>query len=388
MKRLVLSALFVSVFLIGVSSLIDSASASLRSDEKAMALIRTSRAAIGGDQNLAEVKSMSIKGTTTHFREKAGVQDVQTGSMEINFELPGKFSKRVMIGEPGAGESDAIVEKDVEVIGGSGSGDGNENVFVIRKGDADDIDWTAKSDGKVSVDGDTITVRRDDGSVEKIKGDGKHKVIVRSGGGGENIDIVGPEDEDVNVFETDDGKRIVVKGGHGGGAHGASNEMLRTTLALLMKTPDDGSVDFKFEGQGNVDGFASNIIDVIDVESGHSTFKIYLDAATNLPQMISYPVMHHRRMKYGKGTGEMKERVLKSEEMPKTAHTREIKFSDFRSVGGLLLPYRWTESSGGKTLQFIDITGYEINPANIDERFGNDDSGEGVRIIKKRVENN
>ena len=52
---------------------------------------------------------------------------------------------------------------------------------------------------------------------------------------------------------------------------------------------------------------------------------------------------------------------------PKMEHL--IKFSDFRSVGGLLLPYRWVETVDGKQSQITDITSYEINPANIADKF-------------------
>lgn len=382
MKRLVVSALFVSVFLIGVSSLIESAGAKFKSDEKALELIRASRAAIGGDQNLVAVRSMSIKAATTYYREKAGVQNVESGSMEINLELPGKFSKRVMIGDPGAAASEAVVEKDVEIVKGDGpvQTDGNGNVFVIRKDGGNNVDWTTESDDNVKVTDGKILIKKGDGTVEEINTDGNQKVIVRKMGDGETIDIVGNDSDDINVFETSDGERMIMKGGHG--VHGKSNEMLRTTMALLMAFPDDGSVSFKFAGEGNVDGFPSNII---DVESKGSSFRLYLDAATNLPQMVSYPAMH-RRMRVDKEKMSGKNMTDLKREMA-APRTRDMKFTDYRSVGGLLLPFRWTEVSDGKTIQTVDITGYELNPADIDARFG-PDGGEGQRVIRKRIEKN
>ena len=50
---------------------------------------------------------------------------------------------------------------------------------------------------------------------------------------------------------------------------------------------------------------------------------------------------------------------------------RQVRFSDFRSVGGLLLPYKWTETVGGNAGETVDITSYEINPANIADKFQN-----------------
>ena len=35
---------------------------------------------------------------------------------------------------------------------------------------------------------------------------------------------------------------------------------------------------------------------------------------------------------------------------------RQVKFSDFRTVGGLLLPYKWTQTVGGNAGETVDIT--------------------------------
>ena len=49
----------------------------------------------------------------------------------------------------------------------------------------------------------------------------------------------------------------------------------------------------------------------------------------------------------------------------------QVRFSDFRSVGGLILPHKWTETVGGNAGETVDITSYEINPANIADKFQN-----------------
>ncbi len=46
-----------------------------------------------------------------------------------------------------------------------------------------------------------------------------------------------------------------------------------------------------------------------------------------------------------------------------------IKFSDFRNVGGVQFPFTWTQTIGGKPFQTVAVTNYEINPANIAEKF-------------------
>jgi hypothetical protein len=48
-----------------------------------------------------------------------------------------------------------------------------------------------------------------------------------------------------------------------------------------------------------------------------------------------------------------------------------VKFADYRTVGGLQLPYKWTQTVGGNLDETFDVTSYEINPANISEKFQN-----------------
>ena len=48
-----------------------------------------------------------------------------------------------------------------------------------------------------------------------------------------------------------------------------------------------------------------------------------------------------------------------------------VKFSDYRTVNGVQLPYKWTQTVGGEPNETFDVTSYEINPANIAEKFKN-----------------
>jgi hypothetical protein len=49
----------------------------------------------------------------------------------------------------------------------------------------------------------------------------------------------------------------------------------------------------------------------------------------------------------------------------------QVRFGDYRGVNGVQLPYRWTTSVGGQTTEVFDVSGYEVNPANIAEKFQN-----------------
>lgn len=405
MKRFIISILCVAVFFLGLGGIFESASAKFKSDEKALELIKLSRIAIGGDANLRAVNSMTIMGTTTHYFEKAGIQDVKQGSLELNMQFPNQMSKFVKIGNPGEG-GDAIkeVHKEVVVVGGDGDGnitkeiigDGSgENVFVIKKGDGD-VDWTSKGDNVEFGDG-KIIIKKDDGTVEEIKTDGKQKIRIRKdangnvltedieGGDGQNVFVIKKGDGDVNWTSDGSGnKRVIVEKDdmHFGGKM-RNNEMLRMTIGLLMTAPEGMNANYKFLGTGNVDGFASNII---EVNSHGSSFKLFLDSSSNLPRAVSYTGGHRVKFVHKDGTNDMtKAEVIAMKESMKDAPKMErmIKFSDFRSVGGVMLPYHWVETVDGKQSQITDITSIEINPANIADKFNN----KNVFVRKMKGEN-
>ena len=62
----------------------------------------------------------------------------------------------------------------------------------------------------------------------------------------------------------------------------------------------------------------------------------------------------------------------------------QLKFSDFRATGGLQLPFKWTQTIAGKDDEVFDITSYEINPANIADKFKEEPTQVFVRKIKEQ----
>lgn len=392
MKRFIATIIFVSVFFIGVGSIIEKTSAKFKSDEKAIQLIKQSRIAIGGDTNINAVRSMSIVGTTTNFFEKAGIQDVKQGSLEINFEMPNRFSKMVKIGDPENSAEGATIRKEINVVV-TNDGDkdfefttndaesGNNKVFIVKKGEGEKVDWISEDNADIKVDGDKVIFKKDDGTVEEIKTDGKSKVIIKRDANGNVLteDIVGPQtvivrDNNGNVLTENlvgPNKIIVKEDVNFESGNFRQNEMLRMTMGLLMTASQGSDVIYKFLGVGNVDGNTTNMI---GVESNGSSFKLHLDAATNLPRMISYTGQPHRVMLFSKDklANMPKEKLIemKTDFANAEAVEHQIRFSDFRTVGNLTLPYRWSESVGGKQTQTTDVTSYEINPANIADKFG------------------
>ncbi|MEZ5344435.1 MAG: hypothetical protein R2681_02670 [Pyrinomonadaceae bacterium] len=390
MRSFIVTAFIAAFFFIGVTALISDASANLSADAKAEELIKRSRQAIGGESAIDAVKSMTISGEISHIQTTNGEKKV--GSIEINFEFLGKFAKTIKIGEPDESKDGNNIKLVETVIV---SGDGTDGIDV-------EID-SSNGDTWTSDDGKKIVVRK----MNKNSGDEKdkveEKVIVRKKGDGdkswtsedgktviveEKIDSKG----DKTVWTKKDGNVLTIdKIGEGGMNFRSSgfprqNEFLRTTVALLLSAPEGVEANYKFIGEGTVDGKASNII---EVESKGAVFKLYLDASTNLPQMISFSEKHHEMVFASKDEkGNVSKKViveLKKGSSEAKEVERQIKFSNFRKAGNLNFPHRWVETVDGKPEQTIDFKNFAVNPPDIANKFKNEKVF--VRKIKPKSEN-
>ena len=171
------------------------------------------------------------------------------------------------------------------------------------------------------------------------------------------------------------GKRIFMEGDVKMAHHteARQNELLRTTLSLLLTAPEGMDVSYTYGGEGDVDGTTCNIV---NASFGGSIIKLYLSKASSLPVMVSYQGHDLPRMmvfkKAPEGADASNDVVMFDRKIvPPRAAEFNIRFSDFRGTNGVQLPYRWTTSVNGQTSEVFDITGYEINTANIAEKFQN-----------------
>src|SRR5262245_6868112 len=133
MKRFIFTVLSVAIFFVGVGTLIDKAGAKLRSDEKALELIRQARIAIGGDSAINSIQSLRIVGQTTHNFKMNGVDHVETGETEIALQLPDKLMKMTKMGDADEHSSEKIVNRqmDVTVVA---KGEGEHTLTVTGDG--------------------------------------------------------------------------------------------------------------------------------------------------------------------------------------------------------------------------------------------------------------
>lgn len=368
MKRFILSVLFATVFFMGLGVIFEKTHANFKSDERALTLIRQAREAIGGDANINNVRSMTIIAKATKTFEMDGAANTEQGDFELNLQLPNQLSKSLQIkrGDGSTnGETSEFIEKNVDVV-------------VINKGEnAEAVISDAPNGDKKKVGvkaGGEPLVLTPEGEAGKNK-----VVIVKKGGDGENA-----------TWTTEDGKKVIVNKDvrvvNNEGGFPRQNELFRVTLSLLLSAPEGLDVSYTYAGDGSVDG---NSCDIVEAQTGGASYKLYLDKSSHLPRMIAFqgakPMIFKFKKAEGAPTAEDKEVRVFTHKMdtPEMAEY-QVKFTDYRNTGGVRLPYRWEQTIGGKADEILDVTSYEINPANITDKFKKE--GHKVMIRTKKPE--
>jgi hypothetical protein len=294
---------------------------------------------------------MTILGKMTKTIEFDNTSRNEGGEMEINFELPNRMSKMVKIG---AGEGNAVVDKRVDVV-------------VIGKDGDSNVQWKSEDGNQVKNDGVTkVIVKKADGTEEVVTEDVKPIVVMRNSNGGTWTSENGQTKDLQN-------KTVVVNVDTNSAQSGQfrQNELFRTTLSLLLTAPEGLDVSYKYIGEGNVDG---NTVEIVEAQTNGTNLKLFLDKSTSSVRMITYKGMQPTMVfKVNKdeakpdANGDVK---VFTREMPVPQQVEiQVKYSDYRSVNGLQLPFKWTQTANGKADETVEISSYEVNPTNIAEKF-------------------
>ncbi len=354
MKQFITTVMLATLVFTGLGVLVEKAGATFKSDDRALAILQRARQAIGGESAIGGVRSMTIVGKTTKTFEGDGVARTEQGDVEINFELPNKMSKTLKFGTPDG--NPAVVDKRVDVI-------------VMRKGDGN-ATWTAQTgDTTPGQKVETVIVRKQDENGKVITEDEK-PMIIRKSTDGSNATWTSEDGKTINV----EGKKVMMRTADGNAPVAELHqqiELFRTTLSLLLSAPEGVDVSYTYAGEGNVDGFT---VDIINAQIEKSGVKLYIDRGTSLPRMISFesikPLMVFFRKSDDPNAPSKAETqtFVRKMEQPQLEEF-QIKYSDYRSVNGLQLPFRWTQTVGGKTDETVDIASYTVNPANIADKF-------------------
>jgi hypothetical protein len=378
MKKFIISVLCVAVFFVGLGNLVQNVGAKFKSDERALELVRQARIAIGGEESITNIKSLSIVGKQKSTFNLNGASTENIGDVEIALQLPNQLTKIMKFSREGNGANLQLIEENVNVtvVRDSNGKVMTENLIGANLEEKP----TVKIEGAGSQE-EKLIVKKVDGTTSEIKTNGETGIFTDSNGKKIKVVRVTPENANVLLNGNGNSPKIITENIKLEGIS-RQNELLRLTLALLMTAPQGIDVAYTYGGEGNVD---STVCNIVNASFGGDTFKIFLDKSSNLPIAMNYSGMMLPKTFTTKSLpkGEPKEtQIIVKAQGNLELVNYQVKFSDYRNVNGVQLPFRWTTTSAGNPNETFDVTTYEVNPANIAEKFNKQPQRIMMRVEK------
>jgi len=357
MKRFLVSALCISVFFLGLGTLIEKVGARFKSDDKALALIKAARVAIGGDDSIAAIQSLRIKGTTANTFKVDGTERTESGETEIAMQLPDKLTKMIRIGRSQNDETrDQVVNKRVETVIVRKDKDGNE---IVGSG-------SGRGSGTgIATQPETlrVIVKKDGDAPAEFKTEDGRTVVLPTGDPNARVKV---ENGDVQTFRVNRDEMESHQ------KQSEQNELFRLALGLLISPPAAVAVNYTFGGEVRA---ADKPCNLVIAETGGASVKLYLDRDSNLPVMMAYTAeampmfVHFNKEIPPPANGGDKNVVFFRHSVGEPASTEyQVRFDDYRSVGGIQVPFKWVTTAGDMN-EVFNVTDYEINPSNITDSF-------------------
>ncbi|MCA1615977.1 MAG: hypothetical protein LC800_18120 [Acidobacteria bacterium] len=273
------------------AALIDAAAGG-GADARAEETLKQARAAIGGDDQVRSVQSMTALGK---FRRSFGERET-SGEREVSFQLPDKY-----------------VSTDTTAVSGLN---------------------TAVSSSRV-LDGERATMA------------GRGQMMILAGG----------------AAASEEQKQAMYR-------RSFRSEWARLLVGLLLTSPQSFPVEFKYAGEAEAEDGKADVLDA----TGPDNFaaRLFLDKTTHLPLMLTYKTQMRRMVGGGPvqlrhGGGSQAELDKLAKEMadkagPPQEVEQQIRFSEYRKVGGLLLPHRISQGEDGQVREEWEVMKYVINP--------------------------
>ena len=294
-------ALLVAFVCCGASSLVTAQDA-----VKGTALLAEARKALGGEERIAAVKTLDVRGD---FKRVAGQSTIE-GELQVRVERPDKLRRDEDLSPPGGGP--AIVR--TEVLNGTTVWDENSGGggFFVRRGDAG---------GGAGGGGGT--------------GGGRG-----TGGGAANIDPARLEDLQRRARQT---------------------ELARFLLVWLLAA--DGPVTWVATAEAP-EGKA----DVLEVApSSGPAVRLFLDQTSHMPLMITWQGAPPQLVLAGRRGGRGNRGADGTAPVPQRQGgqqaTLQVTLGDYKTVGGIRLPHLITRGVNDMTIEEWTIESYRINPS-------------------------
>lgn len=154
-------------------------------------------------------------------------------------------------------------------------------------------------------------------------------------------------------------------------------EMARYALALLLNPTPDFPLQLAYAGEATADDGSADVIDAAGRDG--FTARLFIDKQTRLPLMLSYRAPRPRVVTmtmqggHGKSAEELRkgaeEKLKVQGDAPPEEVEMQVRFSDYREAGGLLLPHRITAGPDGETQEEWEIKSYSLNPQFKADKF-------------------
>lgn len=150
-------------------------------------------------------------------------------------------------------------------------------------------------------------------------------------------------------------------------------------LAWFLTVPTPSSVQYVYVGEAVAEDGQADVLDVRGADG--FAMRLFLDKATHLPLMISYRqevprVKEDVSVKVVNGRAQVTRKAQAENEAeekePELQYNEiELRYSNYRDVDGIQLPFRSTESQNGKVTEEWEMVDYKINPPLEPQKFQN-----------------
>ena len=149
-------------------------------------------------------------------------------------------------------------------------------------------------------------------------------------------------------------------------------EYTRLLVSWLLTAPSAYPVEFKYAGEAEAPDGRANVL-ALTGQGGFSA-HLFLDQKSNLPLMISYKGIAPRLAMQTNGgvmTGEDLQKKIKDQmdKNPSGIVEYQLRFSEYRAVDGVLVPFHITKSMGGEVSEEWHISKYKVNSPISPDKF-------------------
>ena len=310
-------------------SLIVTPASTQQPDARAAEVIGAARQALGGEGKISAIRSLSVRGS---YQRELGAPG-------------GPGQNMVMIG-PGGGSTQVSGDVEIDVL--------FPDKYI-----------------KVDTSSGMATITRTEGF------DGDRPLF--------SVHSSSPAVRIMTDFPTEDPARARSAVGR------ARADLARLLLGMIASPQPGFPVSYAYAGQAESPDGKAHVIDVKGPEGFAA--RLFIDTGTHLPLMLTYMAPEARMMRRTVGgpggappggsnatrprnpverSQEERERPdperSSAAEPPKLVEFR-LFFSEFREVGGVMLPHRISRGTADATTEEWEIKSYKLNPAIKPDRF-------------------